>query len=177
MNSLTQSMDGRMERFERVCREAGIKLTHQRMEVFREVAGSGEHPDAEKVFTGVRERIPTISLDTVYRALWLLSELGLIKTLGPHRERARFDANLEPHHHFVCTACGLTRDFYSQEFDDLKPPASVKVFGQIETTHVEVRGVCRACASKEKDNTPDSRGKEEKQRKKKKKDTERAGAR
>jgi Fur family peroxide stress response transcriptional regulator len=153
-------IEERMDHFEQVCREAGVKLTHQRMEIFREVAQSGDHPDAETVFQSVRERIRALSLDTVYRALWLLSDLGLITTLGAPRERTRFDANLSRHHHFVCSKCGLTRDFYSDEFNDLKPPASVKAFGHIEATHVEVRGICRACATKDKGNKATSKGKE-----------------
>ncbi|MEZ5064963.1 MAG: Fur family transcriptional regulator [bacterium] len=135
-----------MEHFEQVCRSAGVKLTHQRMEVFREVARSGHHPDAETIHRGVRARLPTVSLDTVYRALWLLSDLGLITTLGPSRERTRFDANLRRHHHFVCVRCGLTRDFYSDAFDDLKLPHSVRALGRVETTQVEARGVCHECA-------------------------------
>jgi Fur family peroxide stress response transcriptional regulator len=150
----------RMEHFEQVCREAGVKFTHQRMEIFREVAQSGAHPDAETIFQGVRERIPALSLDTVYRALWLLLDLGLITTLGASRGRTRFDANLSRHHHFVCSKCGLTRDFYSDEFNDLKLPNSVEAFGQIETTHVEVRGICRACATTKEGNKPIPKGKE-----------------
>ena len=150
MKSGEREIKKRMKHFEQVCHEAGLKLTHQRMEIFREVALSGDHPDAETVLQGVRESIPTLSLDTVYRALWLLSDLGLITTLGTPHERTRFDANLSRHHHFVCTNCGLTRDFYSDEFNDLRPPDSVKAFGQIDTTHVEVRGICRACAAKKK---------------------------
>jgi Fur family peroxide stress response transcriptional regulator len=137
----------RMVHFEQICRSAGVKLTHQRMEIFREVAGSRDHPDAETVYRAVRKRIPMVSLDTVYRALWLLSDLGLITTLGPRRERARFDANLRRHHHFVCRRCGLARDFYSDAFDGLTLPQSVRAMGTVETTHVEVRGVCRKCAS------------------------------
>ncbi len=136
----------RMARFEEVCREAGVKLTHQRMEVFREVARSGDHPDAETIFRGVRARIPTVSLDTVYRALWLLADLGLVTTLGPSRERTRFDANLTRHHHFVCVRCGLTRDFYSDALDELKLPRSIREIGRVEATHVEARGLCRECA-------------------------------
>ena len=139
-----------MARFERVCRGAGVRLTHQRMEIFREVAQTAAHPDAETVYRGVRKRIPTMSLDTVYRALWLLSDLGLITTLGPSRERTRFDANLDRHHHFVCLRCGRTRDFYSDAFDELKLPHSVRAIGRVETTHVEARGVCRECARKDK---------------------------
>lgn len=138
-----------MARFNEICRKAGVKLTHQRMEIFREVAQTGDHPDAEKVFQGVRERMPTVSLDTVYRTLWWLKkELGLIKTLGHPRERTRFDANLSHHHHFVCIQCGLTRDFYSDKFDKLKLPELVQPIGYAEMTQVEVKGVCLKCAAK-----------------------------
>jgi len=145
-----REIEQRMERFEEVCRNSGMKLTHQRMEIFREVAQTSDHPDAEKVYQGVRKRMPTMSLDTVYRTLWLLKDLGLITTLGAPRERTRFDANLSRHHHFVCIQCGLTRDFYSDAFDELRLPDSVKAFGRVETTQVEVKGVCLKCNTKKK---------------------------
>jgi Fur family peroxide stress response transcriptional regulator len=141
-------LERRMQRFEQQCRDAGAKLTHQRLEVFREVAQTGDHPDAETVYRRVRKRLPTVSLDTVYRTLWLLTDLGLIHTLGPPRERTRFDANLNRHHHFICVHCGLTRDFYSDALDELKLPAAVKAYGRVETTHVEVRGTCQTCSKK-----------------------------
>jgi len=145
-----RDIERRMTRFNEECRKSGAKLTHQRMEIFREVAQTCDHPDVEKVYQGVRERMPTISLDTVYRTLWWLKELGLITTLGPPRERTRFDANLNRHHHFVCVKCGLTRDFYSDKLDKLTLPESVQSIGQAETTQVEVKGVCLKCAAKEK---------------------------
>jgi Fur family peroxide stress response transcriptional regulator len=138
----------RLERFETAAREAGLKLTHQRLEIFREVASTEDHPDAETVFRGVRERVPTVSLDTVYRTLWLLEDLGLIATLGPRRERTRFDANLDSHHHFVCENCGLVRDFEHEAFDALELPPEVKRLGSVSRVSVEVRGVCRECAGK-----------------------------
>jgi Fur family peroxide stress response transcriptional regulator len=139
-----------MARFEEVCRNSGAKLTHQRMEIFREVAQTGDHPDAEKIFQGVRKRMPTVSMDTVYRTLWWLKDLGLITIIGPPRERARFDANLSRHHHFVCTQCGLTRDFFSDELDNLKLPDSVLSIGRVEKTQVEVKGLCLKCAAGKK---------------------------
>ena len=148
MKSTEQEIEQRMEGFNAACRKAGAKLTHQRMEIFREVAQSAEHPDVEKVYQGVRKRMPTVSLDTVYRTLGWLKDLGLITTLGPSRERTRFDANLNHHHHFVCVQCGLTRDFYSDEFDKLTLPASIQSIGNVETTRVEVKGVCLKCAAK-----------------------------
>lgn len=135
----------RLERFKAACKKAGVKLTHQRLEIFREIAGSTKHPDAETVFRGVQARIPTVSLDTVYRTLWLLDGLGLITTLGPRRESVRFDPNLEHHHHYVCLRCGLAKDFENAGLNTLTIPASVKKYGSVLTTHVEVRGYCATC--------------------------------
>ena len=138
-----------MMHFEEVCRSAGVKITHQRTEIFRHVAQSRRHPDAKAVFHGVRKRVPTISLDTVYRTLWLLADHGLITTLGPPRESTRFDANLRRHHHFVCRRCGPINDFYSDAFDELQLPEAAAAIGLVETTHVEMQGVCRTCSSQQ----------------------------
>jgi Fur family peroxide stress response transcriptional regulator len=143
------SPEDRVERFKSAAKEAGIKLTHQRLEIFREIAHSVEHPDAETVYRAVRLRVPTVARDTVYRTLWKLQELDLITTLGARRQTVRFDANLEPHHHYVCTSCGLTRDFEDASFGALRVPDVVKELGSVAGTHVEVRGLCRACQMRE----------------------------
>jgi Fur family peroxide stress response transcriptional regulator len=139
-------VERRIKQFEAAAKEAGVKLTHQRLEIFREVASSVEHPDAERVFGAVQARMPTLSLDTVYRTLWMLNDLGLVTTLGPRRESVRFDANLRHHHHYVCVRCGLARDFESVELNALRIPAAVKQFGSAVATHVEIRGICEKCA-------------------------------
>jgi len=148
MDVSPEELDLRMNLFKEELRRSGVKLTHQRLEIFREVAQTGDHPDADTIFNGVRKRVPTVSIDTVYRTLWLLNDFGLISTFGTARGRARFDANMKFHHHFVCTRCGLTRDFYSEGLDDLKVPKSLESLGNVETTQVEARGVCRGCLSK-----------------------------
>lgn len=140
-------VEQRLERFRVAAREAGVKLTHQRLEIFREVAASIDHPSAEAVLKAVQKKMPTVSLDTVYRTLWLLNDLGLVSTLGPRRESVRFDANLSHHHHYVCVRCGLARDFDSMELNTLHIPESVQEYGSIVATHVEVRGVCERCAN------------------------------
>ena len=141
-------IDPRVARFTNGLRQAGIKLTHQRLEIFREVAASDRHPDAESVFRALKPRLPTMSLDTVYRTLWLLSDLGLVTTLGPRHGRVRFDANLAHHHHYVCVLCGQPSDFESPELDAIAVPDRVKQFGTVVTTHFEVRGICRNCEEK-----------------------------
>lgn len=135
----------RLEQLKDAAKGAGIKLTHQRLEIFRELAASEDHPDAETLFRAVQQRVPTVSLDTVYRTLWMLHGLGLVKTLGPQRDGIRFDANLDRHHHFVCIHCGLVRDFHSSTLNDLKVPEAIGEFGTVVDAQVEVRGICTKC--------------------------------
>src|SRR4051794_10000175 len=108
-------IESRLEHIKATVKAAGIKLTHQRLEIFREIATSVERPHVEAVCRAVQARMPTVSLDTVYRTLWLLHDLGLAKALGSQRDGVRFDANLLQHHHYVCVRCGLIRDFESTD--------------------------------------------------------------
>lgn len=144
-NDLAKS-EQELTRYANRLKLAGVKLTHQRLEVLKEVAGRMDHPDASSIYEQVRKRVPTISLDTVYRTLWMLKEAGLITTLGPTHDRVRFDTNTSPHHHFVCTKCGKTEDFYCEKFNALDVPESVLAMGVVTATQVELRGLCAACA-------------------------------
>jgi Fur family peroxide stress response transcriptional regulator len=149
MDSL--SIESNLDEFRDACRELGIKATHQRLEIFREVAHSAEHPDAEAVFRGVQARLPTVSLDTVYRTLKLLTELGLISTLGQRQESLRFDANKAPHHHHVCIHCGKVQDVSKPLLDLETVIRDVRNLGTVQSAQIEVRGLCTSCASRTTD--------------------------
>ncbi len=140
-----ECVDRRVKDFVEACRREGVKATHQRTEILRELVGTGEHPDAEAIYRRVRERIPAISLDTVYRTLRMMEENGVITRVGPIKDRARFDANTDPHHHFVCTRCGLIGDFRHDFVGPFKPPVEVAEVGTFDDVRVELRGVCHAC--------------------------------
>jgi len=139
-------IERRVQRLAQTCRRTGLKVTHQRTEVFRELAGSEEHPDAETVYQRVRGRVSALSRDTVYRTLATLEALGLIHRAEALTGAARYDANTDRHHHFVCKVCGRVKDFRSEALDDLPIPKSVRAFGRIEDAQVQVRGVCTGCA-------------------------------
>lgn len=147
MTPLQKQIEQRVGDFAAACRRQGIKATHQRLEILRELAATGEHPDAETIFRRVRKRLPSISLDTVYRTLRMLEEKSVIARVPSMKDRARFDANLDRHHHFVCAVCGRIDDFYSAALDGFVPPRAVADLGTVETVHVELRGRCRKCQS------------------------------
>lgn len=134
-----------MADFAAACRRQGIKATHQRLEILRVLASTGAHPDAETVYTRVRRRIPSISLDTVYRTLYMLQERGVITRVPSTNDRARFDANMSRHHHFVCERCGRIEDFTSAALDGILPPREVRGLGRVDSVHIELRGRCRKC--------------------------------
>lgn len=138
-------VEKRVEEFAEACRQQGIKATHQRTEILRELAATTEHPDAETIYERVRKRIPAISLDTVYRTLKLLEDKGVIARVASMKDRARFDANMDRHHHFVCMQCGMISDFYSDTIDSLPVPREVDDMGSVEGVYVELRGICRNC--------------------------------
>lgn len=149
--AITSNMvNQRMEAFRQACVERGVKVTHQRLAIYRELAASEEHPDADMIHRRVRKRIPTISRDTVYRNLKVLSEHGLVSVVGMSHERLRFDANMGTHHHFVCVRCGLIRDFCSERLGRIEYPKEAEVFGQPVSLHLEVKGVCAKCGSRVK---------------------------
>ena len=139
-------LEDRLAAFRRILKEAGVRLTVQRLEVFREVAGREDHPDADAVFRAVRRRMPAVSLDTVHRVLQLLRDLGVIAALGPRHESVRFDANLGPHDHYVCLRCGRTRDIEGLGASVRPRAEAVAHLGSVVRARVEVQGICRACA-------------------------------
>jgi Fur family peroxide stress response transcriptional regulator len=143
-----KEVERRTKVFSGICRRYGVKATHQRSEIYRELAGTNEHPDAETIYAQVRKRIPAISLDTVYRTLRLLEKKGLISRVGSFGEKTRFDANTDRHHHFVCTRCGFIGDIYNEEWDDFRAPSDVMAMGTVNSVHIELRGLCKVCQRK-----------------------------
>ena len=142
---MSADAEGRLLELEKVCRASGARVTHQRREVLRVVVESSEHPDAHSVLLRVRDRMPMISFDTVYRTLSFLEEHDLISRVHATGQRVRFDGNPVVHHHFVCTECGRIIDFESQEVDAMELPNDVRKLGIAASRQLHVYGTCRDC--------------------------------
>lgn len=139
--------------FKKACRKGDIKMTPQRLEIFLEVSGSHNHPSAEDVFNAVVERLPTMSLDTVYRTLSTYEQLGLITQINVERGRARFDPNTSHHHHLVCSECKSIADFHWPELDNLPLPPRLCGWGGVELKSVQIVGLCPRCLRNRKNQT------------------------
>jgi len=131
--------------FEEVCKAKGLRVTHQRTEIFKALLELPNHPTTEDVFNRVRRHLKTISLDTVYRTIATLEDYGLIRRVHHVDSANRFDINASNHHHLVCSKCSKIEDFYWPEFDRMKPPESVSHWVQIEAKQVVINGLCSSC--------------------------------
>ena len=78
------------------------------------------HPTAAEIFAGLSGELPTLSLATVYRNLEILVADGEVDEVQSGVGAARYDGNVEPHHHFNCEACGCILDV------DLSVPRNLK---------------------------------------------------
>ena len=65
-----------------------------------------QHPSAETLHQMLQQEHPDISLATVYRNLAFFKSQGMIASLGAVNGVERFEANVQPHVHFICGCCG-----------------------------------------------------------------------
>jgi len=138
-----------LEAFCNCCRRQRLKITPQRIEVYKALVGSSEHPSAEAVYKRVKQSLPSISLDTVNRTLNTLSDIGAAFVVPGSGDAKRFDGNLANHQHFKCIKCKKIFDFHHNEFDNIHPPAKLARKFKVLRTTVYIEGLCRACLEEE----------------------------
>ena len=140
----------KLKHFETACREAGLKVTHQRMEVFRELASADDHPTAETLYHRLQKTLPTLSLDTVYRTLTTFEDHDMISRVQTTESHARFEAEIEHHHHAICSLCNKITDFQWDVCDTNELPENITKWGQIQNKQITLTGVCSDCAKTQK---------------------------
>src|SRR5436190_19679706 len=91
-------------------RAHGYRATAQRLVIQRVLEESGRHLSAEDLRRLAGERLPALSLPTVYAALEALEDAGLVRRISAGRDRALFDARPTDHHHLACRRCGAVED-------------------------------------------------------------------
>lgn len=123
-------------------REHGLQVTYQRLAIYQALCNTTEHPSAEVIYQQVKKRFPMISLGTVYKTIERFYEVGLIQKVGPVTEVARYDAEMGPHHHFICLKCHAIENIEPVETDIRLPEGSgFHVLRQ----QVVLQGYCAHC--------------------------------
>jgi Fur family peroxide stress response transcriptional regulator len=105
--------------FSQECRRRGIRLTAQRLAIYRALACDATHPTADAIYAALREEVSGLSRATVYRMLESLQLEGFVRRVSTVDGIARYDANLVPHQHLVCRQC---RSILDTGGEWLRPP-------------------------------------------------------
>ena len=138
-------MKKKMDTFRSQCHQAGLKITPQRIAVYKALVESKEHPSADMLHRKVKEILPNISLDTVNRTLLTLAEIGAAFIVEGSGDVKRFDGGMHNHQHFKCIKCKRIIDFHHKPFDDIPiPPELGEKFIILRKT-VYLEGVCEHC--------------------------------
>jgi len=129
-------------------RERGQRVTPQRLAIARTVRELNTHVTAEQVLTAVSERLPGVSLPTVYATLELLEELGSVRRVSVRGGAVLYDPEVLPHHHLVCTGCGSVTDVDAAPAHEEAAMAAARAAGfEPERADTVVRGLCSTCRS------------------------------
>ena len=117
------------------------------------------HPGADEVYLRVRERLPRISLGTVYRNLELMAARGIIRRLDMSSRQKRFDPVIEQHCHFRCSACGKIEDIpFTVDLPQLNPGHPWVRERKIRGVRPEYFGLCPDCVDRDRNQNGDSNG-------------------
>ena len=107
------------------------------------------HPSAEWIFDALKSEHSDISLATVYRNLSLFRNQGTIQCVATVRGVERYDANINPHVHFICNDCTAVIDLEDMEVPrSLAATAEQSMGGQIAECQLSFTGRCKSCISK-----------------------------
>lgn len=89
---------------------SGLRMTRQRQEIYRILIEHRDHPTANEVFIRAKDRLPNLSLATVYNCLEALVQHGIIRQVNFERESSRYCPNLREHGHFHDETTGVIHD-------------------------------------------------------------------
>ena len=128
--------------------ETSTKQFRKRNAILSCLKGTTSHPSAEMVHTMLQDEHPDISLATVYRNLAWFKDQGMIITLGTVKGIERFDANTDPHVHFICTGCGAVLDLPEiQVPHQLNLEVEEQSGCSVQSCQLSFTGLCDKCRS------------------------------
>jgi len=134
------TVDNLVEKF----KSKRLKITPQRLGIFRILEGNSTHPSAEDVFKEIRESYSTISFTTVYKTLEIMEKMGEILKVTIDEQRKHYDPDTNVHHHIICSKCNKISDI-KKEY--VKPRLPREVLDEFTPSSYQISfyGTCKKC--------------------------------
>jgi Fe2+ or Zn2+ uptake regulation protein len=128
-------------------RERGLRATSQRVVMHRLLRDRDRHVSAEELLSEASERLPGVSLPTVYATLELFEQLGIVRRVNGGGGTLLWDTRADTHHHMICRNCGRIEDLEtSLDLKRARRSAARSGF-EADRAEVVVSGLCARCRS------------------------------
>lgn len=122
-----------------------MRVTPQRLVLHRVLRERDRHVTAEELAREAGERLPNVSLPTVYATLELFEQLGLVRRVATAGGVALYDPRVEDHGHLVCRRCGRVEDVDAHADPGPALAAARRAGFAPERAETAVIGLCRDC--------------------------------
>jgi Fe2+ or Zn2+ uptake regulation protein len=134
-----------MENLIQTLRDHGIAVTPQRLAVLTSLQNRRDHPTADNIYREVRQQLPAISFNTVYKSLEVLCQKGMVIKVNPLHEVARYDGETGPHAHLICRQCHNIIDLDWKPSEGVSLPLENLQGFQVEHLSLTLWGLCPRC--------------------------------
>lgn len=128
-------------------RSRGYRVTPQRLIVLDAVCAFDGHATLADVQASVNNMDPTIDRSTIYRALDVLQEVGLIveSEIGSQGKVYRIAGEPDRHHHLVCLTCGRVLTVSGSVVAPLLRVFRDEYGFEAQADHLVFNGLCSDC--------------------------------
>jgi Fe2+ or Zn2+ uptake regulation protein len=128
-------------------RERGLRATSQRVVMHRLLRDTERHVSAEELLSEASERLPGVSLPTVYATLELFEQLGIVRRVNGGGGTLLWDTRTDTHHHMICRNCGRIEDLESPLDLERARRSAARAGFHADRAEVVVSGLCRQCST------------------------------
>ncbi len=126
-------------------RSRNISVTPQRVAVLEVLESRRDHPNAEQIYQVVRQQMPAISFNTVYKTLEVFCQKGLLIKVNPLHEVARYDIDTAHHAHLICRQCHHIVDLHDEEVPAPRLSEEARAGFRVERHSLTFWGLCPQC--------------------------------
>lgn len=132
--------------WENVLKRSGHRVTRQRTVILDAICDRAGHVAFDDIYASVRERDRSVDRSTVYRALHLFIELGLVVEAKTGGSETLYEIRkVRPHHHLVCRECGAEREVSNATIQAMVDEIMREHRFHVATDHLMLVGVCERC--------------------------------
>lgn len=132
--------------FTEILKEKKLKITPQRIAILEELEKNG-HSSVDDIFNGIKPKVPSVSLATVYKNILALQNVNILKSVKTPTHKQKYEINIKPHVHLFCKICENLEDFAIDTNDFQEYCKKESGYHCIEEASILLTGICNNCAN------------------------------